>query len=173
MLLLDGRRAARTAPDGRPLAPPDQDRARFDHARLATGRAELARALALRRPGPYQLQAAIAELHVEDPVDWPRVAALYAALARMDPSPVVAVNRAVAVGMAGDPRAGLALLDATGLDAYQPLHAARAELLRRAGDHERADHAYARAIALSDNEPQRQELARRRAAGGSVPNNLL
>ena len=87
---------------------------------------------------------------------------------------MVAVNRAVAVGMAGDAHRGLALLDATtGLDAYQPLHAARAELLRRAGDHERADDAYARAIALSDNQPQREELARRRAAGGPVPNNLL
>jgi RNA polymerase sigma-70 factor (ECF subfamily) len=107
-------------------------------------------------------------------VDWPQIAALYGALARLDPSPVVAVNRAVAVGMAGDARRGLTLLEATtGLDAYQPLHAARAELLRRAGEHEQADAAYARAIALSANDPQRAELERRRAAGGSVPNNLL
>jgi RNA polymerase sigma-70 factor, ECF subfamily len=173
MLLLDGRRAARTAPDGRPLAPPDQDRARFDHARLDEGRAELGRALRLQHPGPYQLQAAIAELHTEDPVDWPQVAALYGALARLDPSPVVAVNRAVAVGMAGDPRRGLRLLAETGLDAYQPLHAARAELLRRAGDPEAADAAYARAIELSANEPQRAELARRRADRGSAPNRAL
>jgi RNA polymerase sigma-70 factor (ECF subfamily) len=174
MLLLDGRREARTGPGGRPLAPPEQDRARFDDGRLDAGRAELTRALALRRPGPYQLQAAIAELHTEDPVDWPQVAALYGALARLDPSPVVAVNRAVAVGMAGDPRGGLALLDAApGLDAYQPLHAARAELLRRAGDHDDADAAYARAIALSHNAPQRDELARRRARLGSAPNNRL
>jgi RNA polymerase sigma-70 factor (ECF subfamily) len=174
MLLLDGRRAARTAPDGRPLAPPDQDRGRFDHGRLDEGRAELERALRLGHPGPYQLQAAIAELHTQDPVDWPEVAALYGALARLDPSPVVTVNRAVAVGMAGDARRGLALLDATtGLADYQPLHAARAELLRRAGELEQADAAYARAIALSANDPQRAELERRRAVGGSVPNNLL
>jgi RNA polymerase sigma-70 factor (ECF subfamily) len=174
MLLLDGRRAARTAPDGRPLTPTEQDRARFDDARLDAGRAELARALALRRPGPYQLQAAIAELHTEDPVDWPQVAALYGSLARIDPSPVVAVNRAVAVGMAGDPRGGLALLaDARGLDEYQPLHAARAELLRRAGDAAGADAAYARAIALSANAPQRAELERRRNADRPVTNRPL
>ena len=174
MLLLDGRRAARSTADGRPLAPPEQDRARFDHARLDAGRAELGRALRLGRPGPYQLQAAIAELHTEDPVDWPQIAALYAALARLDQSPVVTVNRAVAVGMAGNPRGGLALLDGTrGLDDYQPLHAARAELLRRAGDPAGADAAYARAIALSANAPQRAELERRRHAEGPLANRPL
>ncbi len=173
MLLLDGRRDARAGDDGRPLAPPEQDRARFDERRLDEGRAVLARALRQRRPGPYQLQAAIADLHTEDPVDWAQVAALYGSLARMDPSPVVAINRAVAIGMAGDPRRGLALLDGVALDGYQPLHAARAELLRRAGDPAGADAAYARAIALSPNGAQRGELARRRAMAGPAPNSHL
>ncbi|MGZ6697415.1 MAG: RNA polymerase sigma factor [Solirubrobacteraceae bacterium] len=173
MLLLDGRRAARSGDDGRPLAPPDQDRARFDHARLDEGRAVLARALRLRRPGPYQLQAAIADLHTEDPVDWRQIAELYGALAALDPSPVVTTNRAVAVGMAGDPRRGLALLDSAGLEGYQPLHAARAELLRRAGEHSAAAAAYTRAIELSANGPQRDELERRRAELGPVANSRI
>jgi RNA polymerase sigma-70 factor, ECF subfamily len=163
MLLHDARRAARVDEHGRYVALPDQDRTRWDRARLAEGRAALERALRLRRAGPYQVQAAIAALHVAEPVDWPQIAKLYAVLGRLAPSPVVDVNRAVAVGMADGPRAGLAVLEAVrGLADYQPLHAARAELLRRAGDTDGADGAYAQAIRLSANAVERDELERRR-----------
>jgi RNA polymerase sigma-70 factor (ECF subfamily) len=164
MLIHDARRAARVDDDGRYVALPDQDRGRWDHERIEEGKAILDRALRLRRPGPYQLQAAIAALHVTEPVDWQQISALYCVLARMAPSPVVEVNRAVALGMAGDPRAGLAVLDAVELERYQPLHAARAELLRRSGDRAGADGAYARAIELSANEVERAELERRRGS---------
>jgi RNA polymerase sigma-70 factor (ECF subfamily) len=164
MLIHDGRRAARVADDGSYIALPDQDRARWDVARIAEGKAILDRALRLRRPGPYQLQAAIAALHVSEPVDWPQIAALYRMLAKQAPSPVVEVNRAVALGMAGDPAAGLAVLAGVDLDDYQPFHAARAELLLRSGDRTAAERAYARAIELSANAVERAELERRRAA---------
>jgi RNA polymerase sigma-70 factor, ECF subfamily len=164
MLIHDGRRAARVGDDGAYVALPDQDRARWDVARIAEGKAILDRALRLRRPGPYQLQAAIAALHVSEPVDWPQIAGLYRMLAKQAPSPVVEVNRAVALGMAGDPAAGLALLADVDLDDYQPFHAARAELLLRSGDRPAADRAYARAIELSANAVERAELERRRAA---------
>jgi RNA polymerase sigma-70 factor, ECF subfamily len=164
MLIHDARRDARVGGDGRYVALPDQDRARWDAAALAEGRAQLDRALRLRRIGPYQLQAAIASLHCDEEVDWPQIAALYRLLACMAPSPVVEVNRAVALGMAGSPDAGLALLDRVELDRYQPFHVARAELLRRSGDEAAADGAYARAIALSANAVERDELERRRAA---------
>jgi RNA polymerase sigma-70 factor (ECF subfamily) len=166
MLIHDARRAARVSADGAYVALPDQDRARWDGARISEGKEILDRALRLRRPGPYQLQAAIAVLHVSEPVDWPQIAALYRKLAQQTPSPVVEVNRAVALGMAGDPAAGLAVLDAVDLDDYQPFHAARAELLRRSGDSVGADSAYARAIELSANAVERAELERRRAALG-------
>jgi len=172
MLLHDSRRAARTDAAGRFVALPDQDRNRWDAARIEEGSAVLDRAIRLRRPGPYQLQAAIAALHATAPdaehTDWAQIAALYGELARAAPSPVVAVNRAVAVGMARGPHAGLCLLDAIAADrrmaGYQPFHAARAELLRRAGAAPEADAAYTRAIELSANEVERAELERRRAA---------
>jgi RNA polymerase sigma-70 factor (ECF subfamily) len=164
MLIHDARRGARVDDEGGYVALPDQDRARWDADRLAEGRAQLDRALRLRRPGPYQLQAAIASLHCEPEVDWPQIAELYAMLAGLAPSPVVEVNRAVALGMAGDPHAGLQALDGLDLDRYQPFHAARAELLRRSGDRTGADVAYARAIELSANAVERAELQRRRAA---------
>ncbi|MDX6724499.1 MAG: polymerase sigma-70 factor, subfamily [Solirubrobacteraceae bacterium] len=172
MLLHDSRRAARTDDAGRYVALPDQDRSRWDGARIAEGVASLERALRLRRPGPYQLQAAIAALHAEaraaQDTDWPQIAALYGELMRRAPSPVVAVNRAVAIGMADGPHAGLVLLDCLArerrLDAYQPFHAARAELLRRSGDTGAAGAAYDAAIALSSNAVEREELERRRAA---------
>jgi RNA polymerase sigma-70 factor, ECF subfamily len=166
MLIHDARREARVSPDGAYVALPDQDRARWDTARIEEGKAILDRALRLRRPGPYQLQAAIAALHVCEPVDWPQIAALYCALAAQAPSPVVEVNRAVALGMAGDPVAGLAVLADLQLDDYQPYHAARAELLRRSGDRVGAAAAYGRAIELSANAVERAELERRRAAVG-------
>jgi RNA polymerase sigma-70 factor, ECF subfamily len=164
MLIHDARRAARVSADGTYVALPDQDRERWDCGRIEEGKAILDRALRLRRPGPYQLQAAIAVLHVSETVDWPQIAALYGMLAQQAPSPVVEVNRAVALGMAGDPRAGLEVLDAVDLQDYQPFHAARAELLRRSGDRDAADDAYARAIELSANAVERAELERRRAA---------
>jgi RNA polymerase sigma-70 factor, ECF subfamily len=164
MLIHDARRAARVDDAGRYVALPDQDRDRWDRTRIEEGVATLDRALRLRRPGPYQVQAAVAALHVAEPVDWPQIAALYGTLACMAPSPVVEVNRAVALGMAGDPEAGLALLDRVALDRYQPFHAARAELLRRTGDRAGADAAYASAIALSANAVERAELERRRDA---------
>ena len=171
LVLTDARRAARTAPDGSFVALEEQDRARYDGERIAEGVAVLDRALRLRRPGPYQLQAAIAALHAQAPTfdatDWPQIAALYGTLALIDPSPVVEVNRAVAVAQAEGPQAGLDVLaplnaDAR-LDRYQPLHAARAELLRRAGDTDGARAAYARAIELTTNSREREELHRRAA----------
>jgi RNA polymerase sigma-70 factor (ECF subfamily) len=172
MLLHDSRRAARTDDEGRYVALPDQDRARWDAARIADGTATLDRAVRLRRPGPYQLQAAIAALHATAPTagdtDWRQIAALYRELGRRAPSPVVDVNRAVAVGMACGPQAGLQLLEELAADprlgAYQPFHAARADMLRRAGDRGAAANAYERAIELSANAVERAELERRRAA---------
>jgi RNA polymerase sigma-70 factor (ECF subfamily) len=155
-----------------PLA--EQDRRRWDARRIAEGTALVERALRRGRPGPYAVQAAIAALHAAAPTfeatDWLQIAALYGELMRRAPSPVVAVNRAVAVGFACGPHAGLELLDRVGAERalrdYAPLHAARAELLRRAGDGAEADAAYARAIALTANAAQRGELERRRAAPG-------
>ena len=140
MLLNDARAAARVR-DGRFVALTDQDRTLWDAAAIVTGRAALDRALRLRRPGAYQLQAAIAALQMEDPVDWPQVAALYGALADFEPTPVVELNRATAIGFAEGAEAGLAALAplATALDGYQPFHAARAEFLTRAGEARRRD----------------------------------
>jgi RNA polymerase sigma-70 factor (ECF subfamily) len=173
MLLHDARRAARSDAAGGYVALDAQDRSTWDQAQIADGVKELNAALRLGRPGPYQVQAAISALHATaadpDATDWPQIAALYGELARLAPSPVVEINRAVAIGMADGPRAGLALLDElrTSADrrlaAYQPLHAARADLLRRAGERRAAAEAYARAIALSTNAVERTELERRRA----------
>jgi len=166
MLLHDARRAARVDASGRYVALPDQDRSRWDRDRMREGFSRLERAVRLRRPGEYQLQAAITALQMEAPdTDWAQIAELYGALAQLNPSPVVELNRAVAVGLASGPRAGLELLepllgDAT-LESYQPLHAAHAELLSRAGDAEGAARAYERAIALSANTVERVELERR------------
>jgi RNA polymerase sigma-70 factor (ECF subfamily) len=169
MLLHDARRAARTDAEGRYVALDRQDRAAWDQAEIREGLAALDRAARLRRPGQYQLQAAITALHIEaadaDATDWARIAELYGALAQVSPSPVVGVNRAAAVGFAHGADAGLALLapllSDPALERYQPLYAAHAELLRRAGDRAGAARAYQRAIALSDNAVERAELQRR------------
>jgi RNA polymerase sigma-70 factor (ECF subfamily) len=165
MLLHDSRRAARVDASGRYVALDRQDRSLWDQGRIREGLRALEQALRLRRPGPYQLQAAIAASHSEDEVDWPRIAELYGALARVNPSPVVEVNRAVAVAFAHGPAAGLELLtpllEDPVLGRYQPLHAAHAELLRRAGDADAAGRAYERAIELSSNAVERAELERR------------
>jgi RNA polymerase sigma-70 factor (ECF subfamily) len=174
MLLHDARRAARLDDRGRYVPLDRQDRSRWDEGRIEEGLGALRAALALRRPGPYQLQAAIAALHVEAPsareTDWAQIAALYGALGRLSPSPVVEVNRAVAVAWASGPRAGLdllaPLLEDPRLARYQPLYAAQAELLRRAGDREGAGRAYERALALSGNAVERAELERRLAELG-------
>jgi len=173
MLLHDSRRAARVDAAGRYVGMEEQDRSIWDRGRIDEGVRELNRALRLRRPGTYQVQAAISALHATAPdadsTDWPQIAALYQQLACLAPSPVVEINRAVAVGMADGPRAGLAILDALRADdprlaSYQPLYAAKADLLRRAGERKAAVAAYTRAIALSTNAVERAELERRRAA---------
>jgi RNA polymerase sigma-70 factor, ECF subfamily len=169
MLLHDARRAARVDPCGRYVALDAQDRSLWDQDRIRDGLAKLEHAVRLRRPGEYQLQAAITALQVQAPdaeaTDWAQIAELYGALARLNPSPVVELNRAVAVGLAAGPAAGLDLLEPLlgdpMLERYQPLHAAHAELLSRAGDPAGAARAYERAIALTANAVERAELERR------------
>jgi RNA polymerase sigma-70 factor, ECF subfamily len=168
MLLHHARAAARQA-GGRPVPLEEQDRSRWDRALITEGTHVLDEALVHRDPGPYQLQAAIAALHAQAPrfddTDWPQIALLYGSLARLEPSPVVEVNRAVAVGMADGPLAGLAVLEpvlASGaLEGYSPLHAAHAALLEKAGYPERARGAWARAAETSANAAVRDELLRR------------
>jgi RNA polymerase sigma-70 factor, ECF subfamily len=170
LLVTDARRPARLGDDGALISLEAQDRSRWDAAQIAEGAEVLERALRLGGAGPYVVQAAIAALHSRAPTweatDWPQIAGLYAELARLDPSPVVTINRAVAIAFADGAQAGLAILDELQahprLDRYQPLHAARAELLRRAGDAEAADAAYATAIALADSDTQRTALERKR-----------
>jgi RNA polymerase sigma-70 factor, ECF subfamily len=169
MLLHDARHLARVDDHGRFVPLDQQDRTRWDAGRIREGLRTLDAALARHTPGPHQIQAAVAALHVQAPPggepDWARIAELYGALGRLTPSPVVELNRAVAVGFAAGPQAGLdvlsPLLDDPTLAAYQPLHAAHAELLRRAGDHPGAADAYRAAITLSPNDVERTELQRR------------
>ena len=169
MLLHDARRAARVDPSGRYVALDAQDRSRWDQDRIREGLAKLERAVRLRRPGEYQLQAAITALQIQAPsaeaTDWAEIAELYGALARLTPSPVVELNRAVAVGFASGPVAGLELLEPLlgdpALERYQPLHAAHAELLNRAGD---ADGRRARVAACDPAHRQRGRARRARAA---------
>jgi RNA polymerase sigma-70 factor, ECF subfamily len=165
MLLQDARREARLDEQGDLVLLADQDRGRWDRARIEEGRRVLDRALRLRRPGPYQLQAAIASLHAEDEADWPQIAELYGRLAELSPSPVVELNRAVAVAMADGPDAGLALVDglAPELSGYHLLHSARADLLRRLDRPEEAAAAYRRALELAPNDTERRFLERRLA----------
>ena len=169
MLLHDARRDARAGPGGELVLLEDQDRAAWHREQIDEGAALVERALRMRRPGPYQLQAAIAALHCgaarADETDWPQIAALYGELLRYQPTAVVALNRAVAVAMAGAPEDGLRLLDAAGLaaalDGYLHYHSARADLLRRAGRRDEAAPAYRRALALTTNAVERAYLERR------------
>jgi RNA polymerase sigma-70 factor (ECF subfamily) len=164
MVLHDARRAARVDAAGELVLLDDQDRSLWDAARVEEGRAVLDRALPLRQPGPYQLQAAIASLHLEPEVDWPQIAALYGRLAHLAPSPVVELNRAVAVAMAEGPEHGLELIDdIDGLDGYRHLHSARADLLRRLGRGHEAAEAYGRALELAPQHAERAFLERRLA----------
>jgi RNA polymerase sigma-70 factor (ECF subfamily) len=164
MLLHDARRDARLDEAGELVLLDDQDRALWDDERIDEGRRVLDRALPLRQPGPYQLQAAIASLHLEPKTDWPQVALLYARLTRFTPSPVIELNRAVAVAMSDGPERGLALIDGIeGLDAYLHLHSARADLLRRLGRSGEAAQAYTRALELAQQPAERAFLERRLA----------
>ena len=171
MLLHDSRRTARVGPDGAIILLEDQNRALWDAHQIDEGAELLERALRMRRPGPYQIQAAISALHARaerwEETDWPQIAELYAELARRAPSPIVELNRAVAIAMARGPAAGLdmmAELEAAGdLDGYHLFYAARADLLRRAGRNNEAATAYSRALSLTTNEAERTFLRRRLA----------
>jgi RNA polymerase sigma-70 factor, ECF subfamily len=165
MLLHESRRAARFR-DGEMVLLADQDRALWDDAMLARGRAALHRALALRGHGPYVVQAAIASLHADDPHDWAQIAALYGELSRLTSSPVVELNRAVAVAEAEGAEAGLGIVDGLDLDGYQYLHSTRGELLRRLGRAEEARDAYRRALALAHDDAERRLLERKLAEVG-------
>ncbi len=169
MLLHESRRAARTSDRGELVLLEEQDRGRWSRELIAEGIALVERSLASRRIGPYTLQAAISAAHAEAPTaaatDWARIVSLYDVLLRADPSPVVELNRAVAVAMRDGPAAGLALIDpllARGaLAEYHLAHSARAELCRRLGRNAEARASYERALALARQEPQRRLLERR------------
>jgi RNA polymerase sigma-70 factor (ECF subfamily) len=169
MLLHDARREARVGPAGELVLLDDQDRSRWDRVEIEEGRALLQRALRLGRPGAYQVQAAIAAVHdkavTPAGTDWPRVVALYARLAALAPSPIVELNRAVAIAMADGPRAGLERLTALGsephLSDYPYFHSARADLHRRLGEREAAISAYRRALELTANAVERAFLRQR------------
>ena len=171
MLLHESRRPARTSPTGELILLDDQDRSLWSREQIAQGTALVERALASRRIGPYTLQAAIAAVHAEAPAaavtDWGQIVGLYDVLVRAEPSPVVELNRAVAVAMRDGPAAGLALIDvilARGDLADYPLaHSARAELCRRLGKTGDARASYERALGLTRQEPQRRFLERRLA----------
>jgi len=168
MLLHDSRRDARTSQDGDIILLEDQDRLRWNRAQIDEGVRGLDRALALRKPGVYQIQAAIAALHAQaltaEDTDWRQITLLYDSLYRSQPSPVVALNRAVAVSMVDGAERGLLMLDAlVGLDDYYLYHAARAELLRRLGILDSAREAYHTAYGLCPNRAGRAYLARRMA----------
>jgi RNA polymerase sigma-70 factor (ECF subfamily) len=169
MLLHHSRRSARTDAKGELVLLEDQDRSRWDHDMIDEGLALLDRAMELRRPGPYQVQAAIAALHAQAPrpedTDWPQIAALYGRLVQMTPSPVVELNRAVAISMADGPGAALPIVDALAadgaLETYHLLHSTRADLLRRLERKAEAADSYRRAIELSPNPVDRAFLERR------------
>ena len=162
MLLHDARAAARYR-GGELVLLPDQDRSLWDGERIAAGRRALDRAIALRGRGAYVLQAAIASLQLEDPVDWHEVADLHGRLAELTSSPVVELNRAVAIAEAGDPGAALAIADRLDLGNYPYLHTTRAELLRRLGRRDEARAAYRRALELTRGSAERSFLEGRLA----------
>jgi RNA polymerase sigma-70 factor, ECF subfamily len=160
MLLHDARRDARFV-EGTLVLLGDQDRSIWDQERIAEGRAALDRGLALGGRGTYSLQAAIASLHLVEPPDWPQIAALYRELGHLTESPVVELNRAVAIAEAGEVEAALELIEALPLESYHHLHAARAELLDRLGREEEARDAYKRALELVHNDSERAFLEQR------------
>jgi RNA polymerase sigma-70 factor (ECF subfamily) len=162
MLLLEARREARFD-DGDLVLLADQDPGRWNPRQIGDGQAVLDRAIALRGRGPYVLQAAIASLHTEDPRDWAQIAALYGELGRITGSPVVELNRAIAVAEERGPAAGLEIVDRLELDEFQYLHSTRGELLRRLGRTAEAGDAYRRALALTRDGAERRLLERRLA----------
>ncbi|MGA5499651.1 RNA polymerase sigma factor [Streptomyces umbrinus] len=166
MLLIEARRPARETPDGDLVLLADQDRSLWDHDLIAEGQSLVRRCLRRNQPGPYQIQAAINAVHSDAPTadatDWGQILALYDQLMVRAPSPVVALNRAVAVAETEGPRTALALVDALDLDGYHAFHAVRAELLRRLGRPTEAVAAYEAAIALTENPAERAHLERRR-----------
>jgi RNA polymerase sigma-70 factor (ECF subfamily) len=174
MLLQDSRRAARLSADGEIILLEEQDRALWNRAQIEEGKGMLNRALGRRVPGVYQIQAAIAALHSEslsaESADWPQIVALYEALLRLQPSPVAALNHAVAVAMAEGPEKGLALIDTLGgtglLDDYLHFHSARADLLRRLGRAREARESYRRALDLASAAPERRFLEKRLREAG-------
>ena len=168
MLLTQSRRAARTGPDGSFVRLPDQDRGRWDRTLVTEGQALVRECLRRNRPGPYQLQAAIAAVHSDAATaadtDWHQVLALYDHLQAISPTPVVALNRAVALGEVRGPDVALEAVDGLDLAAYHLFHAVRADLLERLGRPDEARTAYDRALGLTGNAAERELLARRRDA---------
>ena len=162
MLLHEARRPARFQ-DGDLVLLADQDSSLWDRAQIAEGQAVLDRALALHGRGPYVVQAAIASLHADEPRDWAEIAALYGELARLTGSPVVELNRAIAIAEADGPLAGLAIVDRLELGDYRYLHSTRGELLRRLGRAAEAREAYERALTLTNDQAERRLLERRLA----------
>ncbi len=175
MLLTDARREARVDGAGDLVLLAEQDRTRWDRAEIDEGLALLRAALRRGRPGPYALQAAIAAVHAEAAraadTDWPQIVGLYGALWSLHPSPVIALNRAVAVAEVEGPKSGLELVEALGeaLDGYHLFHAARADLLRRLGRLAEAAQAYRAALARAENEAERRFISRRLAAVSATP----
>ena len=171
MLLHDARRATRTDANGEIILLEEQDRTHWDQAKITEGVNLLEQALGMCQPGPYQVQAAIAALHAQarhaEETDWLQIAALYGALVRMNPSPVVELNRVVAIAMADGPIRGLQLLDELqleeALNTFHYFHAARADLLRRAGRFTEAHYSYTKALALCQNGSEQALLKRRLA----------
>jgi len=173
LLLIDARRTARTAPDGSLLPLPEQDRTLWDRAQIAEGQALVRACLRRNVPGPYQVQAAINAVHSDASnaaqTDWPQILALYDQLVALDPSPVVALNRAVALAEVRGAEAGLAALDGLPLEGYHLFHAVRADLLRRQGLPVEAVAEYETARALTGNEAERAFLERARDAAAGAP----
>jgi RNA polymerase sigma-70 factor, ECF subfamily len=157
LLLNDSRRAARVA-NGELVLLDDQDRSLWDHDQIEEGRRFLRRAVALRGRGPYTVQAATADLHLDQARDWGEIAALYETLAVLTSSPVVEMNRAIAVAEIDGPQAALEIIDQLPLGDYRYFHSTRADLLRRLGRNTEARAAYGRALELTDNPPERRFL---------------
>jgi RNA polymerase sigma-70 factor (ECF subfamily) len=170
MLLIESRRATRTTADGDLVRLADQNRERWNRGLIAEGQALVRRCLARGQPGPYQIQAAINAVHSDAPIasatDWRQILKLYDQLLAVAPGAVVSLNRAVAVAEVDGPAAALAILDGLHLEGYYLFHAIRADLLRRVGRHEEAASAYAKAIARTSNERERDFLQRARQALG-------
>jgi RNA polymerase sigma-70 factor (ECF subfamily) len=164
LLLSESRRASRTAPDGSLVLLGEQDRTQWDRAMIAEGQAILRGCLGRNQPGPYQLQAAINAVHADaltiEQTDWPQIVALYDQLLVVAPTPVVALNRAIAIGEVQGPAVALALVDELDLGSYYPFHATRADLLWRLGRHREAAAAYQRAAALAPTDAEQDFLRR-------------